>query len=42
MIDERNFFDQAEKNYLRIYDKIQWIIIVQGDDYKTDFLLDYP
>ena len=42
MIDERNFFDYAEKNYLRIYDNIQWIIIVQGDDYKTDCLLGYP
>ena len=42
IIDERNVFDQAEKNYLRTYDNIQWIIIVQGDDYKTDYLLDNP
>ena len=38
---ERNFFDQAAKNYLRTYDSIQKIEIGQRDDYTTGFLLDY-
>ena len=37
MIDEKYFFEQPVN-----YDNIRKIIIGQGDDYTTDFLLDYP
>ena len=41
MTDGRNFFDQHVKNNLRTYDDIQKIATGQGDDYTTDYLLDY-
>ena len=39
MIDRRNFFDQPIKN---CYDNIRKIATVQGDDYTTEYILDYP
>ena len=42
MIERRNFFDQLEKSYLRTYDNIQKVPIVEGDDYTTCCLLGYP
>ena len=42
MIDERNFFDQPIKNYLKTYDNNRKIATDQGDDYTTGCLLDYP
>ena len=41
MIDGRNFFNQAIKNDLKIYDNIRKIATSQGDDYTTVRLLDY-
>ena len=38
---EKNFFDQPVKNNLRTYDSIWKISTCQGDDYTTDYLLDY-
>ena len=37
MIDEKGFFDQPVKNYLRKYDNIQKFAAGQGDDYTTGF-----
>ena len=42
MIDGRNFFDQPVKKYSITYDNIRKITTVQGDDYTTGCLLDYP
>ena len=42
MIKGQNFFDQPVKNDMRTYDNIQTIATVQGDDYTTGCLLDYP
>ena len=42
MIDGRNIFDQPIKNDLKKYDNIREIVIGQGDDYATAWLLDYP
>ena len=39
MINGRDFFDQPIKNDLKAYDNIRKI---QGDDYTTGCLLDYP
>ena len=42
MIDrQKNFFDQAIKNYQVTYDNIRKIETGQGDDYKTSCLLDH-
>ena len=38
---EKNVFDQLVKNYIRIHDNIQKIMIGQGEDYITGCLLDY-
>ena len=38
----KKLFYQPVKDYLRTYDKIQKIVTVQGDDYTTESLLDYP
>ena len=42
IIDGGNLFDQSVKNDWRTYDNIRKIVIGQGDDYTTRFLLDYP
>ena len=41
MIHRQNFFDQPLKNDIITYGNIQKIVRGQGDDYTTDFLLDY-
>ena len=41
MIDGKKFFDQPVKNDLRTYGNIQKITTGQGDDYRTDCLLEY-
>ena len=41
LIDGKNFFDQPVKNDKVTYENIRKIIIGQGDDYTTGFLLDY-
>ena len=38
---EKNVFDQLVKNYIRIHDNIQKIMMGQGEDYITGCLLDY-
>ena len=40
--DGQNFFDQPTKNDLRTYHRIQKILINQGNDYTTGFLISYP
>ena len=40
-IDGRNFYDQLINDMLKQYDKIRKISTGQGDDYATDFLLDF-
>ena len=42
MINGRNFFDQPIKNDLKTYDSIRIIATGQGNDCKTECLLDYP
>ena len=42
MIDGRNCFDQLMKNDLKTYDSIQKIITIQGHDYTTGCLTNYP
>ena len=42
MINGENFFDQPIKNNKVTYESIRKIATGQGDDYKTDCLLDYP
>ena len=41
IIDGRNFFDQAVKNNIRIYDNIRKVTTGQGDDYTTRYLLEF-
>ena len=41
IIDGRNFFDQAVKNNIRIYDNIRKVTTGQGDDYTTEYLLEF-
>ena len=41
MMDGKNIFDQPVKDDLRIYDDIQKIATVQGDDCTNGCLLDY-
>ena len=41
MTNGQSFFDKPVKNDLRTYDNIRKIATGQGDDYITDFLLDY-
>ena len=41
-IDGRNFFDQPINNNIKTYTNIRKIATVQGDDYTTGCLLDYP
>ena len=41
MVDGKTFFEQAFKNYIKIYDKIQKITTGQGEDYTTVSILDY-
>ena len=41
MIDGKNIFDQVVKNDLRTNENIQNITTDQGDNYTTDYLLDY-
>ena len=41
MINGENFFDQPIKNNKVTYENIRKIATGQGDDYTTDFLLDY-
>ena len=41
MINGENFFDQPIKNNKVTYENIRKIVIGQGDDYTTGFLLDY-
>ena len=38
---EKNVFDQLVKNYIKIHDNIQKIMMGQGEDYITGCLLDY-
>ena len=42
MINGRNFFDQPMKNDLKTYDNIGKIETGQGDDYTTEWSLNYP
>ena len=42
LIYGRNFFDQPIKSDLKTFDNIREIVTVQGDDYTTGCLLDYP
>ena len=42
MIDGQNLFDQPIKNYVRTYDNIRKTTALQGNDYTTGSLLDYP
>ena len=42
VISGENFFDQAIKNSKVTYENIRKIATVQGDDYTTGCLLDYP
>ena len=42
MIDERIFFSQHVKNYLRTYENIQINTTGQGDKKRIGCLLDYP
>ena len=42
MINERNFFDQPIKNFLKTHKHIRKIVTGQGDDYTTGCFLDYP
>ena len=42
MINGRNVFDQPIKNVQITYDNIKKITTGQGDDYKTDCLLELP
>ena len=42
MIDGRNVFDHSVKNDIRTYENIRKIATGQGDEYTTDYLLDYP
>ena len=42
MIDGRNCFDQLMKNDLKTYDSIQKITTIQGHDYTTGCLTNYP
>ena len=41
MVDGKTFFEQAFKNDIKIYDKIQKISTGQGEDYTTVSILDY-
>ena len=40
-IDGRNFYDQSINDSIQQYDKIRKLSTWQGDDYTTDYLLDY-
>ena len=42
MINGEHFFDQPIKNNKVTYENIRKIATVQGDDYTTGCLLDYP
>ena len=42
MISEQNLFDLPIERYLRTFDNIQKIPTVQGDNFTTGRLLDYP
>ena len=42
MINGENFFNQPVKNNKATYENIRKIATVQGDDYTTACLLDYP
>ena len=42
MIDGKNFLDQPIKDKKVTYEKIRKIATVQGEDYTTGCLLDYP
>ena len=42
MVDGTNCFDHSIKNDLKTYDNIRKIATGQGDDYKTECLLDIP
>ena len=42
MINGENFFNQPVKNNKATYENIRKIAAVQGDDYTTACLLDYP
>ena len=41
MIDGKDFFDQPINSTLKNYENIRKIAAGQGDDYTTDWLLDY-
>ena len=41
MIDWKNFFDQPIKIDKIAYENIRKAVAGQGDDYTTDYLLDY-
>ena len=42
MIHGKYFFDQPINNDIKTYENIRKTATGQGDDYTTDFLLDYP
>ena len=41
LIDGRNFYDQSVNDQIKKYDEIRKIAKGQGDDYRTEYLLDY-
>ena len=41
MIDRKKFFDHPINNMIKAYEIVRKITIGQGDDYTTDYLLDY-
>ena len=41
MIDWRNFYDQPINDLIKQYDDVRKVSTGQGDDYRTDCLLDY-
>ena len=42
LIDGKKLFDQPIKNDLKTYDNIRKILTGQGNEYMTEFLLDFP
>ena len=40
-IDGRNFYDQPVNDSIKLYDEVRKISTGQGDDFTTDFLLDF-
>ena len=41
MINAKHFFNQPVKNNLKAYDNVKKNLTGQGDDYTTEYLIDY-